>query len=77
MFLKRKAEDDLVKISDTEALFDPSTDSVTGQIQAGQGEQPAESFSKDALIFPSGEALPQCWVDADYRAKMPAEPQAS
>ncbi|MGF1535821.1 MAG: acetyltransferase [Elainellaceae cyanobacterium] len=75
MFLKRKGEDDLVKISDVEALFNPATAQVTGQIQAGQNEQPSASFQKSDLMFPSGEALPQCWIDANYRMDMPAEPQ--
>ncbi len=76
MFLKQKDEDDLIKISEVDVLFDPTESHVKGQIQAGQNEQPPESFQKTGLIFPSGEALPQCWVDANYRANMPAEPQA-
>ena len=77
MFLKRKDADDLVKISDVEALFNPAESQINGQVQAGQNEQPPTSFQKGDLIFPSGESLPQCWTDANYRMNMPAEPQVS
>ncbi|MEB3358211.1 MAG: acetyltransferase [Synechococcales bacterium] len=75
MFLKDKQTDELVKITDVEHLFSPSEESITGCIQGGQNEQPPQSFNKRDLMFPSGEALPQCWVDANYRMKMPPQPQ--
>ena len=76
MFLKRKDEGDLIKVSDVGELYNPVTEQVTGQRQSGEEEQPPESFQKTALIFPSGETLPQCWLDASYRMNMPAEPQS-
>ncbi|MEO0407565.1 MAG: acetyltransferase [Cyanobacteria bacterium P01_A01_bin.135] len=75
MFLKRKDADDLIKISDVETLFDPTASEIVGKVQAGQNEQPETTFQKAELIFPSGETLPQCWTDANYRMNMPAEPQ--
>ena len=39
------------------------------QIQAGEEEQPAESLKKSDLVFPSGENLPQCWLDSNYKSK--------
>jgi hypothetical protein len=39
------------------------------KIQEGQEEQEPESVQKQNLVFPSGESLPMCWIDADYRTK--------
>ncbi|MBR8830327.1 MAG: hypothetical protein N5P05_003423 [Chroococcopsis gigantea SAG 12.99] len=69
MLLQDKETGTLVEIEDIIALINPSQGEITGQIQAGQEEQPPESFSKQSLKFPSGEDLPLCWLDADYRLK--------
>ncbi|WP_236095963.1 acetyltransferase [Lyngbya confervoides] len=63
----RKESATLVKVMDLEALFNPLRDQVQGQHQAGEEEQPPRWFPKQGLAFPSGEALPQCWTDANYR----------
>ena len=68
MLLKSKKEDGLVEISEIIDLIDPFKDSVKGQVQAGQNEQPPEAFAKKDLIFPSGENLPQCWIDSNYKS---------
>lgn len=68
MLLREKQSGELVKIQELESLFSPSQEQITGQIQAGQEEQSPQSFAKEALEFPSGEDLPRCWLDADYRA---------
>ncbi len=70
MFLKNQPTDTLVKVLDLEALFDPNQQSIKAQNQAGQEEQPPSEFPKQELLFPSGEALPQCWLDANYRQAM-------
>lgn len=67
MLLKEKQSGELVKVNEVEQLINPVQDSVTGQIQGGQAEQLPQSFHKSGLIFPSGEDLPRCWSDADYR----------
>ncbi|MDX2241966.1 MAG: acetyltransferase [Leptolyngbyaceae cyanobacterium bins.302] len=67
MLLKDKQTGDLVKVLDTDTLIDPSKTTVSARFQAGQEEQDPEEFSKDALVFPSDEALPQCWKDPDYQ----------
>lgn len=67
MFLQDKRTGTLVKIIDTEALANPTEDKIRGRIQAGQEEQPPEEMAKDNLIFPSGESLPRCWLDSNYR----------
>ncbi|MCC0175521.1 acetyltransferase [Waterburya agarophytonicola K14] len=69
MLLKSKKDDGLVEIASLEELIDPFQDKVTGQTQAGQNEQPPEPFAKKDLIFPSGENLPLCWLDSDYKSK--------
>lgn len=67
MYLKDTASGDLVEITDLPALFDPNQDSVTGRFHAGEEMQDARPFPKAGLVFPSGEALPRCWVDVHYR----------
>ena len=67
MFLKDKQTDDLIEIHDVESLFNPNKTTISGQNQAGQEEQNTTEFEKESLKFPSGEALPRCWVDADYQ----------
>lgn len=70
MLLKiRNKEDELVKIADVSELINPSRKEVVAQIQAGEEEQPPEPFKKSDLVFPSGENLPQCWVDSNYKSK--------
>jgi hypothetical protein len=73
MLLKEKQSGELVKILEVEQLISPTQDAVAGQIQGGQAEQPPKSFAKSVLVFPSGEELPQCWRDAEYRMERPPE----
>ena len=68
MLLKNKQDDELIEISEIGELIDPFKDKVTGQMQAGQNEQPPEPFDKQNLVFPSGENLPQCWLDSNYKS---------
>jgi hypothetical protein len=67
MLLKSKQDGALVEILDFEALISPAHSKISGKIQSGQEEQDPEEFNKQDLIFPSGEALPKCWLDADYK----------
>ena len=69
MLLKSKTEESLIQISEIDELIDPFKDKVNGQVQAGQNEQPPEPFDKKDLVFPSGESLPQCWIDSNYKSK--------
>ena len=68
MYLKDKKSGDLVEVMDTHVLFDPNQREITGRFHAGEEMQDPASFAKADLIFPSGEALPKCWVDTDYKA---------
>ena len=67
MLLQDKQNGNLVEILDIEALFSPEKTTVKGRCQAGEEEQDPESFEKGKLIFPSGENLPQCWLDGNYK----------
>lgn len=70
MFLQDKQRGVLVEVLDTQRLIDPLKNSIPGQVQDGQEEQDPEEIAKEHLVFPSGENLPQCWVDANYRATL-------
>ncbi len=67
MFLKEKGSNDLVEVLDLKELFDPFCNDLTGRYQHGEEPQDPATFKKVALVFPSGEPLPRCWVDAHYR----------
>ncbi|MEH2425712.1 MAG: acetyltransferase [Nostoc sp.] len=67
MLLQLKDTGELVKILEIQELLDPNNDVVHGRQQEGEEEQPPNPFKKENLVFPSGEVLPRCWLDADYR----------
>jgi hypothetical protein len=66
MYLKHTGSGDLVEVLDTRALINPKQSKVAGRYHAGEELQDPAMFDKAELIFPSGEALPRCWVDANY-----------
>ncbi len=68
MFLKHTPTGDLVEILDVGVLTNPCEASVSGRFHAGEELQEPSEFAKADLAFPSDEALPRCWVDADYNA---------
>ncbi len=67
MYLRDKRSGDLVEVLDTLAMIDPCIEQLDGRFHAGEELQDAASFAKGRLEFPSGEALPRCWIDASYR----------
>ncbi|KAF3885506.1 MULTISPECIES: hypothetical protein [Nostocales] len=67
MLLQIKESGELVKVLDVQELIDPNTNTIHAQEQEGQEEQQPDSYNKQNLAFPSGESLPRCWVDANYR----------
>ncbi|SDW82207.1 acetyltransferase [Marinobacter mobilis] len=67
MLLAEHSTGHLVEILDLGALFNPFESRVTGCLHFGEEAQDPEPYEKEKLMFPSGEALPRCWVDADYR----------
>ena len=69
MFLKIRHDDhsSLVEVLDLQQLFDPFSGTVRGRLHAGEELQDPSALSKADLSFPSGEALPRCWLDPHYR----------
>lgn len=68
MYLKEQKSGDAVEVLGLSDLFDPFRADIVGRFHKGEEIQEAEKFSKQGLIFPSGEALPRCWLDPNYRA---------
>lgn len=68
MLLQLKDAGKLVKILEIQELLDPNNDVVHAREQQGEEEQEPDSFKKENLVFPSGEDLPRCWLDANYRS---------
>ncbi|MBE9116208.1 acetyltransferase [Lusitaniella coriacea LEGE 07157] len=69
MFLQHKPSGGLVEILTLDRLCDPCQDKIAGQLHAGEEMQDPESFDKTELIFPSGEPLPVCWLNPNYRSE--------
>lgn len=67
MFLMQKNSEKLVEVLSLTDLFNPNHKRIVGRFHAGEEMQDAESFSKDEMSFPSGEVLPKCWLDPNYR----------
>jgi hypothetical protein len=68
MFLKHQQDGSLVEVTNLTELFDPFKAAVAGRLHAGEELQDPASFNKAELTFPSGEALPRCWVDPGYQS---------
>ncbi len=67
MFMKHIPSGDLVEVLNLSQLFDPFSFEVSGRFHAGEEMQEPVTFSKQELAFPSGETLPLCWLDSQYR----------
>ncbi|MDX8398329.1 MAG: acetyltransferase [Mariprofundaceae bacterium] len=67
MFLKDVGNGDLVDVLDVSALFNPNALAVQVRYQAGEEQGDPVDAVKTKLVFPSGEALPECWKNAHYR----------
>ncbi|MBE0510529.1 MAG: acetyltransferase [Chromatiales bacterium] len=67
MYLQDTRNNDMVEILDTAQLFDPNQSLVRGRHHAGEEMPDPQDFAKATLRFPSGEALPRCWMDAAWR----------
>ena len=67
MFLKNLENDHLVEILNISDLFNPFKADVEGRYHWGEEVQEPDKFRKIDLIFPSGEKLPQCWLNSHYR----------
>ncbi len=67
MILQDKDTGTMIEVMDIDSLISPTKDSIPARVQEGQEEQNPESYRKANLVFPSGESLPRCWLDANYR----------
>lgn len=67
MFLKQQSSGHLVEVLSLNDLFNPLHAHLVGRYHYGEEVQDPEKFPKSDLAFPSGEALPRCWLDAHYR----------
>ncbi len=66
MYLKHKSGS-MVEVLQVAELCDPCRSTVKGRFHAGEELQEPAEFTKQELVFPSGEALPQCWLDPLYK----------
>ncbi|MEJ2619734.1 MAG: acetyltransferase [Candidatus Thiodiazotropha sp.] len=67
MFLMQKNSERLVEVLSLTDLINPNHSQIVGRFHSGEEMQDAESFNKAQMQFPSGEPLPQCWLDSGYR----------
>lgn len=67
MFLRNVGNGDLAQVLKQGELTDPNATSVTVRYHAGEEVGDPVSVEKSELAFPSGEALPKCWLDPHYR----------
>lgn len=67
MYLKETATNHLVEVLSLQELFDPFQLNISARYHYGEEVQDPEIFTKESLIFLSGEALPQCWLNPHYR----------
>lgn len=70
MFLQRKFDEDLIEVLNTEDLFNPCLTEFLGRSHCGEEMQDPQLYAKKDLIFPSGESLPICWLEPNYRLQM-------
>lgn len=67
MFLKNVSNGDLAEVMNTSELIDPNASAVTVRFHAGEEAGDPMGVDKSGMVFPSGEALPKCWLDPHYR----------
>ena len=67
MLLMEKDTGHLIEVLEPTEVFDPFKDSFTGRLDVGEDVAEPDSFEKKMVCFLSGENLPRCWVDPNYR----------
>ncbi len=77
MYLLHTPSNSLVEVLNPPELWNPFMKKVAGRFHAGEELQEQELFTKSHLAFLSGEALPQCWIDANYRHRLANTPPAA
>jgi len=66
MYLKHVPSGDLVEIIDLPDVLNPASPTIRARSYTTEAIQRPENFLKTELAFPSGEPLPQCWIDSHY-----------
>jgi len=66
MFLKHVPTNDLVEVIDLPDVINPHSPTIRARSHSGEVIQRPENFLKEELVFPSGEPLPLCWIDARF-----------
>lgn len=69
MFLKHVPTNDLVEVIALRDVINPLSATILARSHSGEVIQRPRHFPKGELAFPSGEALPICWVDSEYEEK--------
>jgi hypothetical protein len=67
MFFQNKQIDNLVEICELGSSDRSSKNDCTCSKSGREEEQDPEESEKQNLVFSSGESLPGCWVDENYR----------
>lgn len=67
MFLKHTSTGKLMQVVELQDLMNPLHEQVAMRLHYGEEAQDSETVDKQALQFPSGEALPRAWTDPHYR----------
>ncbi len=67
MFLKYLPSGDLVEVIDLPDVINPHSATIRARADSSELIQRPENFLKTELAFPSGEPLPRCWTDSQYR----------
>ncbi|WP_057831233.1 hypothetical protein [Colwellia sp. TT2012] len=67
MFLKNRKNGDMVDVDTIRDLTNLYHEKVLGCYQVGEEVQDPQEFKKSELVFLSGEDLPRCWTDPNYR----------
>jgi hypothetical protein len=67
MLLQNKVTNTLVEVMDIQSLINPMENGIFIRMQSGEEEQDPEIHPKENLVFPSGEELPRCWQDSNFR----------
>lgn len=67
MFLKQVTTGDLVEVIDLTDVINPYSTTIRARLHTDEMIRHPDIFLKSELTFPSGEALPLCWTDGQYR----------
>ena len=67
MLLMEKETGHLIEVLEPTEVYDPFKDSFSGRLDFGEDVNEPDSFNKLSVCFPSGESLPKCWLDPNYR----------